>query len=932
MSDTPEQNDNPTETENSLPPHGPGEAGDAPPPPPSGPEITVEEEMKSSYLDYAMSVIVSRAIPDLRDGLKPVHRRILYAMHETGNTHDKAYRKSARPVGDVMGKYHPHGDSAIYDALVRMAQDFSMSLPLLDGQGNFGSMDGDGAAAMRYTEVRMDKPAGALLADIESDTVDFQDNYDGKDREPTVLPARFPNMLVNGAGGIAVGMATNIPPHNLGEVVDGTLALIENPDLTSEDLMEYIPAPDFPTGGVILGRSGARKAYLEGRGSVVIRAKTDVEEIRAGRQAIVVSEIPYQVNKATMIERIAEMARDKRIEGIAHVQDESDRFGVRVVIELKRDATPDVVLNQLYRFTPMQTSFGCNMLALNGGRPEQLTLRGFLTAFVAFREEVVARRTAFLLNKARDRSHILCGLAVAVSNVDEVVQTIRASADAAEAREKLMTRAWPAEEIAPFIRLIDDPTHPINDDGTYNLSETQARAILELRLQRLTQLGVKEVTDELEELAGKIKEYLAILSSRERIMEIISNELKEVREEFAVPRRSEIVDYAGDMEDEDLIEPAEMVVTITQGGYIKRTPLEDYRAQKRGGKGLGGMAMKDDDVVTTLFVANTHTPLLFFTTDGMVYKLKTWRLPVGGRNARGKAIVNILPIDQGVSIAAIMPVDRPEEDWNDLHIMFATSRGTVRKNALSDFTNVMRNGKIAMKLEDDMSLINARICSPEDDVMLVTAKGKAIRFSTEEIRLFQGRSSTGVRGIKLGKEDGVVSMSIIRHFDATSEERQAYLKMRRAVEGSSEESESDEDAVADIALSQERYAEMSAAEDLILTLANGGTGKLSSSHDYPVRGRGGQGVQAMDKAMRGGDLVASFPVSLDDQVMLVTDAGQSIRVPVAGISFRSRGAGGVKVFNTGKDEHVVSVAWIADPGDEDGEAEGIETSDAPSEE
>lgn len=733
MSDTPQPPENPDETTPSA----------------SGPQVSITHEMKTSYLDYAMSVIVSRAIPDLRDGLKPVHRRILYAMHEGGNTHDKPYRKSARAVGDVMGKYHPHGDSAIYDALVRMAQDFSMSLPLLDGQGNFGSMDGDNAAAMRYTEVRMDKPAAFLLADIEKETVDFQDNYDGKDREPTVLPARFPNMLVNGAGGIAVGMATNIPPHNLGEVIDATLALIEDPDLGSEDLIQYVPGPDFPTGGLMLGRSGARKAYLEGRGSVIIRAKTRVEELRKDRYAIVIDEIPYQVNKATMIERIAEAAREKRIEGIAHVQDESDRNGVRVVVELKRDATPDVVLNQLYRFTPMQTSFGCNMLALNGGRPEQLTLHRFLSLFVMFREEVVARRTAHDLRKARERAHVLCGLAVAVSNVDEVVATIRASADAAEARQKLMERRWPAGDILEYIALIDDPTHRANEDGTYNLSETQARAILDLRLQRLTQLGVREVTDELQELAGKIKDYLAILASRERIMQIISDELREVREQFAVPRRTEIVDWSGDMEDEDLIEREDMVVTITQGGYVKRTALADFRAQKRGGKGLSSMATKDEDVVTSLFVANTHTPLLVFTTDGMVYKLKTWRLPLGSRTSRGKAIVNILPIPTGVSIAAIMPVDRTEEEWDDLQIVFATSAGDVRRNALSDFTNVKRNGKIAMDLPEGVELVNARICTPDDDVMLVTDSGRAIRFPVTDVRVFKGRKSTGVRGIRL---------------------------------------------------------------------------------------------------------------------------------------------------------------------------------------
>ena len=866
-----------------------------------------------------MSVIVSRAIPDLRDGLKPVHRRILYAMHETGNTHEKSYRKSARPVGDVMGKYHPHGDSAIYDALVRMAQPFSMSLPLLDGQGNFGSMDGDNPAAMRYTEVRMDKPAASLLSDIDKDTVDFQDNYDGKDREPSVLPARFPNMLVNGAGGIAVGMATNIPPHNLGEVVDATLALIQTPDLSSEDLIQYVPGPDFPTGSMMLGRSGARKAYLEGRGSVIIRAKTKIEELRKDRYAIIIEEIPYQVNKASMIEKIAEQVRDKKVEGISHVQDESDRNGVRVVIELKRDATAEVVLNQLYRFTPMQTSFGCNMLALNGGRPEQLTLRSFLTNFIDFREIVVARRTAFELRKARERSHILCGLAVAVTNVDEVVASIRSSSDAAEAREKLMKRRWPAGSIAEYIKLIDDPTHTINKDETYNLSETQARAILELRLQRLTQIGVKEVTEELKTLSVKIKEYLGILGSREQIMEIIRDELKEVKEQFAVPRRTEIVEWSGDMEDEDLIEREDMVVTVTSGGYIKRTPLIDFRAQRRGGKGLAGMQTKDEDVVTTLFVANTHTQLLFFTTDGMAYKLKTWRLPLGGRTAKGKAIVNILPIPVGVSIAAIMPVDVEEKEWENLQIVFATSAGDIRRNALSDFTNVRSNGKIAMDLNEGTELVNARIAGEEEDIMLFTDSGRAIRFSTTAVRVFKGRKSTGVRGIKLLGQDKVVSMSVIRHFIATPDERSAYLKMRRAVSGLvDEEINSDEDDVNENAtISPERYAEMSASENLILTITSGGAGKLSSSHDYPVRGRGGMGVAAMDKTMRGGAIVASFPVELEDQIMLATSNGQSIRVPIEGISFRSRSAGGVKVFDTKENEEVVSVAWIADQGDDD---------------
>ncbi len=902
-------NDTPQPTENE----------DETPKPRSGPAISITSEMKSSYLDYAMSVIVSRAIPDLRDGLKPVHRRILYTLWENGQTASKPYRKCATAVGDVMGRYHPHGDSAVYDALVRMAQDFSMSLPLIDGQGNFGSMDGDPPAAYRYTESRLQKVAEALLEDIDKETVDFVPNYANERNEPLVLPARYPNILVNGSEGIAVGMATRIPPHNLGEVIDATLALIDQPDLSSEQLIDYIPAPDFPTGGVILGRSGARKAYLEGRGSVLIRAKTRIEELRKDRFAIVIDEIPYQVNKSTMIERIAEAARDKKIEGIAHVQDESDRHGVRVVVELKRDATPDVVLNQLYRFTPMQTSFGCNMLALNGGKPEQLTLRAFLTAFVDFREDVVARRTAYLLHKARERSHILCGLAVAVSNVDEVVATIRSSADASEARERLMNRRWPAHDIAQYIRLIDDPTHTINDDGTYYLSEAQARAILELRLQRLTQLGVKEVTDELEDLAAKIKDYLDILSSRERIMSIIGDELRAVRDAYAVPRRTEIVDYAADLDDEDLIEREDMVVTVTQGGYIKRTPLADFRSQKRGGKGLSGGSLKDDDVVTSLFVANTHTQLLVFTTAGMVYKLKCWRLPLGGRTSKGKAIVNILPIPQGVSIAAIMPVDREEEDWADLQIVFATSAGDVRRNALSDFTNVMRNGKIAMELPEDVELVNARIASEDEDVMLVTDSGRAIRFPSTDVRIFRGRKSTGVRGIRLHNGDRVVSMSIIRHFEASSDERAAYLKMRRAVAGLADDADAtdEEESDANATIGQERYAEMSAAENLILTITSKGYGKLSSSHGYPVRGRGGQGVMAMDKAMRGGPLVASFPVEMDDQIMLATSKGQSIRVPIEGISFRSRSAGGVRVFNTGAGETVVSVAYIADQGDED---------------
>lgn len=926
----------------------------SPPPPPddedqgngkmphAGPFVSIEREMRVSYLDYAMSVIVSRAIPDLRDGLKPVHRRILYAMYETGNTHDKAYRKSARPVGDVMGKYHPHGDAAIYDALVRMAQDFSMSLPLLDGQGNFGSLDGDNPAAMRYTEVRMERSATALLADIEKDTVDFQDNYDGKDREPSVLPARFPNILVNGANGIAVGMATNIPPHNLGEICTATLALIEQPDLADEQLLEYVPGPDFPTGGVLLGRMGARRAYLEGQGKLLVRAKTRIETLRRDRYAIVVDEVPYQVNKAAMIEKIAEAARDGRVEGVAHVQDESDRNGVRVVIELKRDAAAEVVQNQLFQATPMQSSVSCNLLALNGGRPERLSLRGMLGAFITFREQVVARRTAYDLRKARERSHILCGLAVAVANVDEVVATIRGCADAAEARRTLMARAWPVAEIATYIGLIDDPAHRINADGTYHLSETQARAILDLRLQRLTQLGVREVTAELEELANNIRQYLDILGSPARITALVAAELRAIRDSYAIARRTAIIDAPGELEDEDLIECKDMVVAITAGGYIKRTPLAEFRTQRRGGKGLMGMQMRADDAITTLFVATTHTQLLFFTTHGLVYKLKTWRLPQAGRTARGRAMVNILHIPSGVSVATTMPIDRPEAEWDNLHVVFATTAGHVRRNSLRDFIQVNRKGKIAMELPPGVEMVNVRICSDSDDIMLITAKGRAVRFPATEVRCFKGRKAKGVRGIRLAAGDKVVSMSVVAHFAASPQERSAYLKLRRAkaaeaaavdhadedaaAEATAEEIagagaeeaidmlEQDADLIESATISPERYAQMCAAESLILTITADGKGKLSSSHDYPVRGRGGKGVAAMDIARRGGALVASFPVALEDQVMLATSTGQSIRVPVAGISFRSRTAGGVHVLRTAMGEKVVSVARIPDQG------------------
>ncbi len=889
-----------------------------------GPTISVEDEMRRSYLDYAMSVIVSRAIPDLRDGLKPVHRRILYAMDQAGYEWNKPYRKSARVVGDVIGKYHPHGEQAVYDALVRMAQDFSMSIMLLDGQGNFGSMDGDPPAAQRYTEVRMAKVAGAILEDIDRDTVDFQPNYDNQDREPTVLPARYPNILVNGAAGIAVGMATNIPPHNLGEVIDATLALIEDPDLDTAGLMEYLPAPDFPTGGLILGQSGARKAYAEGRGSVVMRARTHIEEIRKDRWAIVVDEVPYQVNKANLEARIAELAKEKKIEGIAHVQDESDRHGVRMVVELKRDATAEVVLNQLFRFTPMQTSFGANMLALNDGRPEQLTLKRILTSFLAFREEVVARRTAFELNKARERAHVLCGLAVAVENVDEVVALIRASPDPVTARGRLMERDWPAAQIADYIRLIDDPEHTINEDGTYRLSDTQARAILDLRLQRLTALGVNEITDELEALAAKITDFLDILRSRERILAIISDELRAVHDEFAVPRRTEIVESLGDFDDEDLIEPEEMVVTATHSGYLKRTPLADYRAQRRGGKGLSAMSMKDEDFVTRLFSANTLTPVLFFMTDGIVYKLKVWRLPQAGRASRGKALVNLLPIAQGVSIAAMMPVDVPEDEWDRLQIVFATSDGNVRRNELDDFINVKANGKIAMKLPEGVRLISASICTEDSHVLLTSAMGKAIRFPVRDVRVFKGRDSTGVRGMRLTEGDEVVSMAVIDGVDYTPEEARGYLKMRRAMAGEDAADEAvdapedeGEDTAADAPiLSNERYIALSAQEEMILTIARNGIGKRTSAFEYRLTRRGGQGVTAMALAgnSRSGPtrIVASFPVEEGDQVMLVTDGGQSIRTGVSDVSVRSRGAGGVWMLRTGAEENVVSVARLAE--------------------
>ena len=743
--------------------------------------MSITDEMKRSYLDYAMSVIVSRALPDARDGLKPVHRRILYSMNEQGHTPDKKYVKSARIVGDVMGKYHPHGDQAIYDSLVRMAQDFSMRLQLIDGQGNFGSVDGDPPAAMRYTESRLARPAMSLLTDIDSDTVDFHPNYDGNEKEPAVLPARFPNLLANGAGGIAVGMATNIPPHNLGELIDACVAMIDDPAISIDDLNAIVPGPDFPTGGVILGRGGIRNAYHTGRGSILMRGKVEMETVRKEREAIVITEIPYQVNKATMVERIAELVREKKIEGISDLRDESNREGYRVVVELKRDAIPDIVLNQLYRYTPLQTSFGANMVALDGGRPLLMNLKDLLSSFLAFREEVVSRRTKFLLNKARDRAHVLVGLAIAVANIDEIIRLIRASKDANEAREALISRDWPARDVEAMILLIDDPRHRINEDGTYRLSETQARAILDLRLQRLTALGVEEIQAELDKLAAEISNYLDILRSRARIQQIVKDEMAEVKEAFATPRRTEIVEQMNELEEEDLIQREDMVVTVSHQGYIKRVPLSTYRAQRRGGKGRAGMQTRDEDFVARLFVASTHAPMLYFSSLGRVYKLKVWKLPIAAPQARGKALINILPLAQGERITTIMPLPEDEATWSELDVMFATTSGTVRRNKLSDFADVRPSGIIAMKLEDGEAIVDVQICTEKDDVLLTAAAGQCIRFAVPEVRVFQGRTSRGVRGIALAEGDTIISMTILRHVDASSEERVAYLRRASAV-------------------------------------------------------------------------------------------------------------------------------------------------------
>ncbi len=916
---------------------------DATPPQSPGSDVrpvSISDEMRRSYLDYAMSVIVSRALPDVRDGLKPVHRRILYSMIENNHTPDRPYVKSARIVGDVMGKYHPHGDSAIYDALVRMAQPFSMRLMLIDGQGNFGSVDGDSPAAMRYTESRLARPAMALLEDIDSNTVDFQPNYDGKESEPTVLPARFPNLLVNGAGGIAVGMATNIPPHNLGEVIDACLALIDKPDMSLEELVEIVPGPDFPTGGAILGRAGIRSAYLTGRGSVIVRSKVHYETLRKEREAIIVDEIPYQVNKATLVERIAELVREKRVEGISDLRDESNREGMRIVIELKRDAVADVVLNQLWRFTAMQSSFGCNMIALNGGRPQLMNLRDILVAFVDFREEVVTRRTKFRLAKARDAAHLQVGLAIAVANIDEVIRLIRTSPDAAAAREALMGRTWPAKDMAPLILLIADPRHALDENGEYRLSETQARGILELRLQRLTALGREEIAEALNKLAAEIADFLDILRSRSRLFGIVKDEMIAVKAAHGTPRRSEILDAVDGVDDEDLIAREDMVVTVSHGGYVKRVPLSTYRSQARGGKGRSGMQTRDEDFVSRLFVANTHTPILFFSSRGQVYKEKVWRLPLAAPQARGKALVNMLPIEQGERITTVMPLPEDETTWGELDVMFATTRGTVRRNKLSDFTQINRAGKIAMKLDPGDAIVDVQICRESDDTLLTTQNGQCIRFAVTDVRVFKGRDSMGVRGITLGQGDTVIALSILRHSEVDAGERLAYLKNRRAVAGESNaesaaevvadevEAEGGEpDAVQPSSLSLERVGELSAAEQVILTISSNGFGKRTSSYEYRITNRGGKGIVAMAVNTRNGKLVASFPVEDGDGLMLVTNAGQLIRVPVDGIRVAGRGTQGVTVFRTGSGEEVVSVERI--PAEEDVPETGPEADEVP---
>ena len=893
--------------------------------------ITIEDELRRSYLDYAMSVIVSRALPDVRDGLKPVHRRILFSMNDLGMSPDRPYSKSARVVGDVLARLHPHGDQSVYDALVRMAQPFSMGLLLVDGQGNFGSVDGDPPAQMRYTECRMTRAASALLADLDLDTVDFKDNYDGKEKEPVVLPARIPNLLVNGASGIAVGMATNIPPHNLGEITDAALALIDRPDIPLDDLLDIVPGPDFPTGGEIMGRSGARTALMTGRGSVVMRGVATIEQVRKEREAIIITAIPFQVNKAVLVERIAELVRDKRVEGIADLRDESDRQGMRVVVELKRDASADVVLNQLFRFTQLQSSFGVNMLALNRGRPELMGLREMLQAFVDFREEVVFRRTRHELTRSRDRGHVLVGLAIAVANIDEFIRIIRSSKDPTEARERLVSRDWPAGDMLPLVELIADPRTLVVGGDRIRLTEDQARAILALTLSRLTGLGRDEIFEEAGELTGGISHLLGILESRELLMGIVRDELLEIKTNFAIPRRTQIVDGGGDLEDEDLIAREDMVITVTHGGYVKRTPLVTYRTQHRGGRGRSGMATKAEDAVTRVISASTHAPMLFFSSGGKVYRLKVWRLPIGAPTARGKAFVNLFPIEPGETMTSIVTLPEDEAEWQGFDVMFATRSGHVRRNRLSDFAQINRNGKIAMKLDEGDSIVGVSLCrAEENDILLTTALGRCIRFAVDEVRVFAGRDSTGVRGIRLADGDEVISMAILRAVGATAEERAAYIRhanaMRRAVAGEGVEVEDapvvedeveDEAVSALAALSPERIAELGAAEEQILTVSTEGYGKRTSAYEFRRTGRGGQGLLAQDLSRRGGRLAASFPVEEHDEILLVTDQGQLIRTPVTQIRVVGRNSQGVIIFRTTVEEHVVSVERLADPGGED---------------
>ncbi len=869
--------------------------------------ISIVDEMKSSYLDYAMSVIVARALPDVRDGLKPVHRRILWSASESGFVYNRPYRKCARIVGDAMGKYHPHGDSSIYEALVRMSQDWSMRVPLIDGQGNFGSMDPDKAAAMRYTEARLAKVAGSLLEDIDKDTVDFVPNYDGSEREPSVLPARFPNLLVNGAGGIAVGMATNIPPHNLGEVIDATLAIIDSmtgarEPLTTEELIEIVPGPDFPTGAIILGRAGARSAYETGRGSIIVRSRYVVEEGRGDRRSIVLTEIPYQTGKNGLVEKIAEAAKDKRIEGVSDIRDESSRLGVRIVIDLKRDATPEVVLNQLWRHTPAQSSFPANMLAIRGGRPELLNLRDIITAFVTFREEVITRRSKFELAKARDRAHLLLGLVIAVTNLDEVVRMIRGSSSPAAAREALLARDWPVAEIAPFIKLVEAVEVEVTGDS-YRLSELQVRAILDLRLHRLTALGRDEIGNELQGLADSIAELLAILADRAKLFAVMREELVAVRAEFATPRKTDIAAAADGIDDEDLIEREDMVVTVTMQGYIKRTTLDTFRAQARGGKGRAGMATKDEDAITNLFVTSTHTPVLFFSTLGKVYRMKVWKLPEGGAATRGRPMINLLPLAEGETISNVLALPEDETEWAALHVMFATARGSVRRNSMDAFTNIPTAGKIAMKFEGvdaDDRLIGVALLSENDDVLLATRQGKAIRFAADEVREFQSRNSTGVRGMTLKGDDEVISLSILHRVGATPEEREDYLKFA-PWKGERE---------GQMAMTQARYEELMIREQFILTVCANGYGKLSSAYDYRRTGRGGQGITNIDNIPRNGPVVASFAATKGHQLMLVTDQAKVIRTTLGSMRVIGRNSAGVKLFDVGKNEHVVSAARI----------------------